>query len=126
MTINKANLQKALVAARSGTYTYKSGALRSGSKFGFLGLLCEVYRLETGRGSWKGETFSVTVDGKDHSHPLMLPQPVKDWYGFPSPNLAIDGVSLKERTDDLNWDLSKIADDVESYYIDRPLDTKLR
>ena len=76
-------------ALRSGKFKQTRDVLRRGDKFCCLGVACEIYRQETGKGKWvtSGEdsscqTFQATkTDGND----VAIPYKVCKWFGIKSP-----------------------------------------
>jgi len=80
------NEVKLIAALRSGSYKQITGALHSAEGFCCLGVACEVFRQETGRGRWiessKGTyVFSVTPGDTDSSESI-LPYTVRKWLGW--------------------------------------------
>jgi hypothetical protein len=71
-------------ALRSGRYQQATGALRKDDGFCCLGVACEVYRLETGRGEWlprgdgdMGAPF--LIDDTDALDDVAMPHLVAEW-----------------------------------------------
>lgn len=81
------NVQKLLDALRSGEFTQAQGQLRRGDGHCCLGVACEVYKRETGNGTWThldDEPRFVASDHADDWSAHLLPPTVKEWYGFSS------------------------------------------
>lgn len=88
----KARINKLWVAAlRSDEWEQGNGQLRTyGVERCCLGVLCEVYKEDTGEGEWDDHTF-VTRGGNDH---YDLPDDVREWAGMEggeSQMVVIDG-----------------------------------
>jgi hypothetical protein len=72
----KADIKKKWVAAlRSGEYLQAYSKLRSGARYCCLGVLCDLYAKDTGRGSWIGDHFAVNTV----HYNLALPREVQSW-----------------------------------------------
>lgn len=66
-------------ALRSGAFKQGHYRLRSlEDRFCCLGVLCELYRLETGRGEWVNGTF---IDETGDSSQFAIPAGVRAWAG---------------------------------------------
>ena len=110
-----------VAALRSGKYTQSLTQLRGkGNSRCCLGVLCDVYRIATGRGRWKikGQDGSpaFTVDGCiDNGY---LPPPVQAWAGLPKKSgdlVTIDNVETSlARHNDSGVLFPEIADAIES------------
>lgn len=92
----KSNVKKQwLVALRSGNYRKCMGQLKmpgtknTKAKYCALGVLCNIYKKETGKGKWNGLAFET----ENSESCIMLPISVKNWAGLnrESPKLMFDG-----------------------------------
>jgi len=115
-----------LKALRSGKYLRVSGALkrkRGDGKMGYccLGVLCDIYQKETGKGIWTGE------EGGDYrflGKVGPLPHEVKDWAGLDSQLGAfpdaqrIDGKAHLASTNDVRnrRGFFKVVNLIERYF----------
>lgn len=85
-------LTRAALALLSGKFSQYSGALRNpcgGDCYCCLGVMCEIYRLDTGKGRWHGVRFDA---GNGQKCWTTMPRPVAEWYGFndQDPVLSVD------------------------------------
>jgi hypothetical protein len=74
-----------------------------------LGHACELYRKETGRGTWRNGYF-ILPSGKED---LVLPPEVRDWFGLKRANPIIrvnDRLMLAADHNDEGATLAQIAD----------------
>jgi hypothetical protein len=112
--------KKWVEALRSGKYRQGRGYLRStvrtsavdgGGGYCCLGVLCDIYRKETGKGKWRrasyGETYSFEADGGQRSD-CFPPQAVIEWAGLELDNPILAGVAASELND---GDLFPVSDD---------------
>ena len=114
------NLQKWIAALRSGEYKQGRSYLRDGAEYCCLGVLCDVYRKETGKGEWEPrfnnpkETYVFVVDG-DTSY-LVPNMAVLDWLciGELLKHDFYANYSITTLNDDLCWSFNKIADVLEA------------
>jgi hypothetical protein len=70
----------------SGRYEQAAGALRRGDSYCCLGVLCDLYKAETGDGEWAvvdGTYYFTATGGRNSS---ALPIPVRDWAGLDDTN----------------------------------------
>ena len=140
--MNQCNLErihKITEAAKSGKYTKAIGKLKDPEKencFCWLGLACEIYRLETGKGEWSGSIF-ITGEDKEvncnyfdmkeygttripEEADKELPDTVRKWYGFNDNNpfdiIAKNDLTEEEavETDERFWSLEEISEFVEA------------
>lgn len=123
------NQELYLAALRSGKYEQAPGMLRdpdAPNTFCCLGIACEVYRLETGRGRWvEGTTlFSLNEElGEGHMYGGYLPQPVLEWLemelpfnhvgGTIDPVIGSLGRSASSMNDSGEYNFEEIADAFE-------------
>jgi len=111
--------QKWIEALESGQYQQGTGALalEDGKKHCCLGVLCDLYHEETGKGKWydtKSNTpvqdFSVEGDEGDG----VLPNPVKEWAGLSSSVPSVGVTSLTSLNDD-GYSFETIASKIEKH-----------
>lgn len=86
-----------LQALRSGKYEQAQGFLKRGRKdYCCLGVLCEIYRKETGKGRWVksapaiGPSSYRFQDGLKDSSLKVVPEAVKQWAGLTSSNPSFE------------------------------------
>ena len=87
---NKERVQLLVDGLRSGKFRQGQMRLRYGDVFCCLGVACEIYRMETGKGEWKEShpgTQRFTLS--DESSDMALLGTVRDWYGFDDTNPSI-------------------------------------
>ncbi len=79
-------------ALESGKYKQGKNRLRTDDKFCCLGVLCDIYRKETGKGEWRGNIKKVFAPDKesDDSTEGELPCIVSDWAKLESENPRIE------------------------------------
>lgn len=119
-----ANAKKWVAALRSGEFSQTQGHLRDYKGYCCLGVACELYRRETGKGVWDehlGEhqrylRFNLTEDGREVAYGTALPAPVRDWLGLNGKSGGYDdgylGTSLSNQNDN-RVSFTKIADIIE-------------
>jgi hypothetical protein len=77
-----------------------------------LGVACELYRRETGRGEWD-EVNNFCLG--EHTKFFILPPPVKKWLGLASLDACFDnGPEGLTAMNDLGIPFPEIADKIES------------
>lgn len=78
------NAAKLVATLRSGEFEQASGALRrDGDRYCCLGVACELYRRETGEGSWSKTAARWEFKGVEEGvSTTYLPRIVRDWLGF--------------------------------------------
>lgn len=106
-----------IAALRGGKFLQGQNALRQQEQgqpdsYCCLGVLCELFRRATNRGSWIGSTFQV--DGAKSM--AQLPDPVRDWAGLEDrdPRLgaeAMSAISMNDR----GSSFAIIAERIEQY-----------
>lgn len=84
-------------ALESGKYQQTFEVLRDDNGFCCLGVACDIFRKETGKGEWDNSFFSVNE--KDRSN-VNLPYFVRDWYGFEDSSPICSGINLIDANDD--------------------------
>lgn len=77
--MNEEIKHKLVRALRSGEYPQTRARLRTGNGFCCLGVACDLYRKETARGRWAGNSFEIERESKR----LALPTAVVEWLGVP-------------------------------------------
>lgn len=88
------------VKLESGEYIQGKGSLQTGVGFCCLGVLCDMYCKETGKGGWNshGSIYNFVIDGVIHNS--YLPSEVIEWAGLSSGNpFTIKGQSLAKLND---------------------------
>lgn len=135
--MKKSVMEKWTKELESGRYRQTTGVLkkpRSAKAYGHccLGVLCDIYARETGKGNW--ETESSATDGaktfvvNGATNHTELPDPVRKWAGLNTPAGDIDGVrplavndnqvarSLVTCNDDLKLSFKEIAKVIRKNY----------
>lgn len=130
----KENVKLWLAALRSGEYDQQQAILKNGFGYCCLGVACDVYRKQTGKGNWIDTTDSrggFTFDTGDVYNNVenIGSISVRDFFGFDDPNgfyiplfyLGGKGttmhIRLTEVNDDLGMTFDEIADLVEKYIL---------
>ncbi len=112
-----------VAALRSGNYRQGQRAMRKESMFGgdvfcCLGVLCDVYRRETGQGRWGDQSMSKTFYFDGYANRNFLIPPVLEWAGLDRANPRVDhpsGITLADLNDSgVVFDL--IADVIEKQF----------
>jgi len=109
-------------ALRSGKYRQGKHVLRDKEdKFCCLGVLCDLYRKETGHGDW-GESLDNYVfgSGSDNTRSSFLTEEVADWAGLENLRPVIDGTKITHYNDGHMpniepHDFDEIADLIEQH-----------
>lgn len=95
-------------ALRSGEFEQGRLRLRTGDTYCCLGVLCELYRRETGKGQWlqvvNGGTYYFEA-APDVTSMMYLPGPVRRWAGLDTVPAASD----------LESDMTALNDDGRSF-----------
>lgn len=126
--INKNAIKKWVAELRSGKYIQCRGNL-VGHNGGYccLGVACETFRKETGKGEWKpdesdGGRIGFSID--DTFHVSYLPPQVAEFYGFyhqiRNPMLHpynISPLASTEANDVHKFTFNEIADMIEDTYL---------
>lgn len=119
-----------VAALRSGEFYQAHGALKRGNSYCCLGVMCEIFRRETGKGEWITreasplirESDAFVIDG-DLTFPSTLPPAVREWLGTESqnpvfPKDAPDGYHFRDLSlaemNDCGGSFSTIADIIET------------
>lgn len=129
------NAKKWVAALRGGKYGQGQDALRNGDQFCCLGVACDLYMQETGKGKWRKapelkeltrmtEPYRFTLGGPKNSSAYDLPERVREWLGLRTGvgslsietgnELNIPGSTLAD-ANDKGWKFQKIADLIEKY-----------
>ena len=117
---NKERVQLLVDALRSGKFTQGRMVLRIDQAYCCLGVACEIYRQETGAGSWQDArqyAKSFVVAGEESV--TQLPDPVANWYGFGDQNPRLQEFNSAIFANDDGRSFRLIADDFEETYINR-------
>lgn len=108
-------------ALRSGDYDQCKSYLRDNGGFCCLGVACDVFAKETGRGRWVGlEDLGWHFQIGEQTRSRRLPDKVMGWYGFADNSVAYPDPDDKLTILDLaNWnddgkDFPWIADLIDS------------
>ncbi len=116
--MNKEIKDKWLEALRSGDYQKTKHALKQDDKFCCLGVLCDLYRKETGDGEWikDGNFYRFKVANKIDDG--TLPLKVRKWAELGESNPSIIGVStnlaLSQHNDWTDRTFNDIAELIET------------
>lgn len=117
--MNKHIAERWVQALKSGKYPQTDGGLRDGHGYCCLGVLCDLYREEQGKGQWEDYLF-VCGKGPTNVNDLVLPGPVQEWAGMKSSVGDLDGVighfgcaSLAE-LNDCGTEFPDIAETIEN------------
>lgn len=115
-------MEKWTAELESGKYRKTTGFLRKGEKSRCcLGVLCDIYKEETGKGEWvKDKNFEFKVGPDGTSNDSYLPYEVQTWAGMVSDNgemfdhpVLVDGwdyQNLSEINDETKASFKKIAE----------------
>jgi hypothetical protein len=119
--MNKARVTKLIETLRFGDYKQGYGALHKKingqNYYCCLGVACEIYRKETGRGTWAdlkwGDILCFEIE--NDSSVSELPDCIQNWYGFSSPFVDFgSGLCAPVCNDALKEDFNRIADRFEN------------
>lgn len=100
-----------VAALRSGDYKQGTGDLRKGNSFCCLGVLCQIFSVETGT-KWHSDGVVFNMLGED----VILPREVSEWAGIQrsyNPELS-NGETLTTINDDMGWSFEQIANAIEA------------
>lgn len=96
-------------ALESGEFRQETEVLRAdyGEGYGYccLGVLCEVYRRETGDGEWDDLIFK----GDGYASECALPVPVAEWAGISTNPTLDEHYSATQLNDQMGFSFPKIA-----------------
>jgi len=88
--------KKWIVALKSGNYKQGLGQLKEEDTYCVLGVLCDLYIKDTGRGKWGANGFY----GQGSSSGSSLVSEVRNWAGMTTSNGKYNGESLMSRNDE--------------------------
>ena len=112
-THQKSRLRLLVAALRSGEYTQARGRLKTDNGYCCLGVACDVFYQETGRGEWENVNLNTGAWLFGYSG-TSLPHVVQDWYGLP--HTELNSGSMVSLNDGLKWNFDQIADEIEETY----------
>lgn len=101
-------------ALRSGQYKQGTDALHpSADTYCCLGVLCDLYRVEQGKGEWTGDGCQECfVIGPDELEAAVLPKAVMGWADISTPNGNHYGHELSAMND-RGWSFDRLAEQIE-------------
>lgn len=108
-------------ALRSKKYQQNFGVLKSKNGYCCLGVLCDLYNIETGQGEWEKDTplnfikFSTFNEGDNTKY---LPEDVVQWAGLNNynPTVILDNISKTLASlNDEGSSFEEIAKVIEEY-----------
>lgn len=117
--MNKERVKLLADALRSGKYDQGSGALKGKRGYCCLGVACDVYMKETGKGEWReGEYITYKqpfVASGGIRHFDFPPHEVVEWFGFERHNPVLikkppHGETAAEVNDNGVYSFNEIAD----------------
>lgn len=123
--MNKEIKEKWVKALRSGKFPQSTMALKrvteKGEGYCCLGVLCEVFRKETGKGEWVRSDMAERVDFlvEGHTETNFLPRAVMEWAGLsmsdpelePSSQYVVEGdMTASMANDKVKLTFAEIAD----------------
>lgn len=114
--------KKWVYALMSGKYMQGKGQLRQRNQYCCLGVLCDIYKENTGKGEWVNPNSTndraslrefqyENSDGETRRAAAVLPKPVREWAGLESnqPFVPKLGTTLSTLNDDNKHDFTDIA-----------------
>lgn len=122
---NLDRLRLLLDALRSGEYEQGIGLLRPrADAWCCLGVACDVYHKETGKGKWGNALGCWYMRGEIRGAPsgAYMPSYVSEWYGVehnlndPGDLETLDGQNLASKMNDGGYHFNDIADAIERKY----------
>lgn len=118
--IQKERVGKLIEALKSKKYKQGDGQLRQGNKFCCLGVACDIYHNDTGKGEWITDDdnyfFFLAQDSS-------LPETVRKYFGFKSSDpelLQLNGVRAYPASvinDEFKFSFKGIADAFEHTFL---------
>jgi len=99
-------------ALRSGRYKQTRNALRYNGGFCCLGVLCDLYRKDTGDGEWDYSSF---IDSTGASSTVIPPRRVQRWAGLEDGNPLLGRELVATELNDRGRSFTFIADRIEKY-----------
>lgn len=129
--MNLDNIRKGVAALRSGEYKQARGALRVNDRYCCLGVLCDVYRKETGIEEWvKIPTQHMAGTAYQFLDIVgVLPVEVMKWLGWSETNPTVSHPILGSKhtlahlNDGHKLSFSEIADVIEQNFLQVPSDS---
>ena len=113
--LKKKRMKLLVEALRSGKYKQTGNCLRDEKSYCCLGVACDIYRKETGKGRWRSLGSPRELKSFQGSTGY-LPDKVMEWFGFPiREGFESDNVSLARRND-AGHSFQSIADLIEKHY----------
>jgi hypothetical protein len=100
-----------LKALRSRKYEQAQGFLRLGKGYCCLGVLCEIYRQQTGEGTWSDLVFRASRGSSSG----VLPEAVQDWAGIEVHDPVLGRTLTASILNDRGKSFAFIADRIEKY-----------
>ena len=111
--MNQEVKEKWLTALKSGEYTKGRGTLKHNNQFCCLGVLCDLYKKETGIGEW-----SEIVEGEfilNYERAVgVLSERVMNWAGLKSGNPETSKAYVINHTTYF-WSIAEINDTTETF-----------
>lgn len=93
-------------ALESGEYQQCIGTLKDGNEFCCLGVACDVFKKETGKGKWNDTFFMVDSEASQ----ICLVTEVRSWLGLKSDEgFYQTDKGLTTHNDDDGWTFEEIA-----------------
>lgn len=107
-------------ALRSGEYQQGTNWLKSteqgNDSYCCLGVLCELFRVETGQGEWiEQDKFWFEFDVNGSNSAAVLPAPVMTWAGIGDRNPLLGRTKAASNLNDTGKSFNYIADRIEKY-----------
>ena len=119
--LHKSRIALWVKALRSRKYQQGRGWLHPTEKtYCCLGVACEVYRKETGRGEWVGEDEhqgAAFTQGKQKGSVQVLPDFVGKWFGLPNGSTEVGDEDLVALNDFHEWSFKRIATAIEKEFL---------
>lgn len=89
--------RKWIVALKSGNYTQTTSRLKKEGRYCVLGVLCDLYKKETGEARWEGSLFYGKEDKLASASELI--QEVQEWAGIKTADGTYNGDTLMGQND---------------------------
>jgi hypothetical protein len=109
--------QKWITALRSGEYKQTRLVLRTNTGFCCLGVLCDIFNKETGKGEWEKQfIYSYVFKNGHESNRSYLPESIQSWAHFNtnSGELTINGsITSLSILNDYDYTFEQIAQIIE-------------
>jgi len=98
-------------ALNSGSYSQTEAVLRDEYGYCCLGVLCDIYRKDTGDGKWEEIEDCYNFIDKDDQEKEVLPKSVRDWAEIQTPDpKLLDNLTATEANDTFNMPFKDIAE----------------